>query len=240
MGFTKMATQAQEIVIGKVVEQRVLALGNDIRKDDVKKDSLAPYSEQEQTKDGRAVAEAIDAELNRAEAIETVEGGRMLFTEITFDVEHRVEGKGESTIKLIVAGGNDGELQVTVHGMPTFKTGERYMLFLRPGYGEVADPVMGVNQGFFQIGVDEYTGQQVLRNADGALVADVIDDRLQLALDIREQSKMRLGAAPVPDNARGALARTSPEVAEYWERLRPALTVGEFIDAIHAAKEAGK
>ena len=97
---------------------------------------------------------------------------------------------------------------------------------------------MGVNQGFFAVEVDDDTGQEVLRTASGSLVANVENNRIELARHFNDESKVRLGVAPTPDRDSGIRAGISARVAEYWDKHRPVLTLKEFVNEVYAAKEA--
>ena len=130
LGFSTLAQDAQDIVIGTVVEQEVLETGQVLPRKEQKRDSIAPLGRQHEAEFADFVADMRDLDgkpsFDAPERIDAVEGGLMLYTKVTLKVEQRIGTKGDSTISFVLAGGDDGETIVTVHGMPTFTTGARY------------------------------------------------------------------------------------------------------------------
>lgn len=129
------------------------------------------------------------------------EGGRMIFTQVVLEVDETLKGTADATIALRQPGGKVEGRRVVIPGLPEFEPGQRYLLFLRPGYGDVGDPVVGVNQGFFSIVTDGASGREILLDAAGRTVVDVKPDRVvtRARPDGSGVSRGRLVGPPTPD-----------------------------------------
>jgi hypothetical protein len=168
-------------------------------------------------------------------------GGRMLFTQVTMAVNRGIVGDlSSSTITFKVAGGSDGQTQVIVHGMPRFELGKRYVVFLRPNYQVTGAPIVGVNQGCFEVAVDTTTGQEMMLNNKGDIVTGLENDRVIVRQNpanvngLREQPE----PPPVPDGESAVQARLSPEIERYFQSNVPPMTVNDFALTIRAMKES--
>lgn len=159
-------------------------------------------------------------------------GGRMIFTRVTMEATSTIQGSSGSVFEFVVAGGAlDGRAAV-IPGMPKFEVGETYLLFLRPGYQRVGDPVVGVNQGFFRVVEDPRSGLQVLLSAESDYVLGVEEDRI-----VTRHNPQRPGSGPQPAGPPAAdrpetRAQMSAEVQRYWYSTEPLMTVGDFVNAI--------
>lgn len=56
---------------------------------------------------------------------------RRIFSTIAIDVQDRWKGSGPDRLVIVLPGGTVGDMEMTVHGSPTFAAGERALLFLR-------------------------------------------------------------------------------------------------------------
>ena len=160
--------------------------------------------------------------------------GRMIFTRVTMETTVPIKGSAGKVIEFVVAGGTmDGRVAV-VPGMLTFDVGGEYVLFLRNGYRGVADPVVGVNQGFFRVVEDPQSGLQVVLRADSDHVLGIENDGI-----VTRHNPQRSGSGPQPlgppaaDRA-GVRADASPEMQRYWFSTEPLMTAGEFRNAIRS------
>jgi hypothetical protein len=164
--------------------------------------------------------------------------GRMIFTLVTLAPLSVAKGAAGGNIELLVAGGEIDGRGVVVHGMPTFELGGEYVVFLKNAYWDSADPIVGVNQGFFRVVKDPASGQDLLLTAEGDRVLGVEEDRLVLRRG-DESAKDEHGATPAPtgpptpDQA-GVTSQMSAEVARYWFSAEPPLTVTQFLGTVRS------
>src|SRR5262245_21626798 len=129
--------------------------------------------------------------------------GRMTFTRVRMETTVPIKGTAAKEIEFVVAGGAmDGRVAV-VAGMPKFEVGGEYVLFLRNGYRAAADPVVGVNQGFFRVVEDAQTGLQVVTRANADHVLAIENDDVVLRHNPeRSGARPATIGPPVADNGR--------------------------------------
>ena len=85
-------------------------------------------------------------------------GAREIVTDYAFDKLEVVKGTvSTSLLTLTMLGGSVGTDKLTVAGAPTFKRGVRYLVFVT-GNGAVMFPLVGGDQGIFQIRGDQLSG----------------------------------------------------------------------------------
>jgi hypothetical protein len=92
-----------------------------------------------------------------------------ILTEVTFGNLRMVKGSDAGTITLEVMGGTVGKETLQVSGVPVFRMGMRYLVFMA-GNGTAIFPVVGGNQGVFQVTQDQASGADVILDAYGASV----------------------------------------------------------------------
>jgi hypothetical protein len=81
-------------------------------------------------------------------------------TDFTFvDVEPIKGADGASRLDVRMLGGTAGETTVSIAGAPTFRIGERYVVFIQ-GNGRVMFPTLGGPAGIYPVRPDPLTGQQ--------------------------------------------------------------------------------
>lgn len=229
LDFEEVVQQAGLVVEGTVIDARVLATGSNIRVERAKNHTAPlPQSEDATTTEGGS--------LERPQSV-GVEGGRMLFTEITMSVDAEIIGDpGSSIIRFRVAGGTDGQVTAVVFGMPTFEVGKRYLVFLQPEFEMTNIPIVGVNQGFFEIArLDEV---EMLINVDGDIVIGVEHGQVLLKHnpDRWGGHARHLADAPMPATGSDVRARTSPQVQRYWSSTEPPMSRESFAEAVLAAR----
>ncbi len=165
-------------------------------------------------------------------------GGSMIFTRVTVDVIEAVKGSAESTMQFVVAGGRVGDRVAWVPGMPRFEAGGEYVIFLRDGYAQAADPITGVRQGIFRVVRDD--GGSAVLNADFDYVVAIEDGRLVARLNRRRgqltgaELPLPVAAEPPLPDAGGPPAVTSPEARRYFSSTEPPMQVESLLDAIRA------
>jgi len=79
--------------------------------------------------------------------------GRRIYTTFTFDTGKNIAGSGPDRFTVVQPGGRVGRWAQSTHGYPTFREGDRVVLFL-----EQAGPdyrVVGMSQGVFGYFMDE-------------------------------------------------------------------------------------
>jgi hypothetical protein len=206
------------------------------------KESTPPVEEtaagQADIENAAAPADQDPPALAQPESIVT-EGGQMLFTDVTLAVDQKLFGDAagdEITIRL--AGGSNGKVRVTVAGMPQFELDGRYILFLRPGFENYADPITGIDQGFFQIVPSSDGTQDLLLNASGNIVTGVQNDRIMVRVNPEKigATTMKLGPPPEPDSGVVTSFGTSSDVAGFYDEQIPPMPVDDFITQVSAAK----
>jgi hypothetical protein len=98
-------------------------------------------------------------------------GGRnTIVTLVTFTVEATHKGQGTNRVVLQFLGGKVGDVALEVPDMPSFKTGERVLLFVS-GNGVVASPVFGFYHGRFGLQKDTNGRDWILRHDGKPLLA---------------------------------------------------------------------
>ena len=231
--FDEVARRSAVVVEGTVVDLQVRSTGTDLQKSGAKlhRSPDAPFTPATPPRD--AVDSTIPA--NAPQGL-PVEGGKMLFTEVTLAVDRAVVGDPGPTLTFRVAGGDDGQVRVKVFGMPSFRMGERYVVFLRPGFEANAVPVVGVNQGFFRIVSDPVNGQVTLVNAENDVVTGVEEGRIISRRDLAKRGPVlgpppsRVGGPTRPTELTGAVDR-------YWHSTEPPMSLDAFFAAVRAARE---
>jgi len=92
----------------------------------------------------------------------TSRNGAFPFTYVTFQIHQTFKGRvlgNELTLRL--HGGELGNREVVVQGMPRFEVGETYLLFVRNN-GHSASPLMGWVQGQMRFGKEARSGETIL------------------------------------------------------------------------------
>jgi hypothetical protein len=232
LSFAERVSQAALIVRGRVVSLEAITRGTALSSGERKqKEARAPKTP------------AANQSVGAGSAIEEVgvEGGQMIFTRVTLEVEEELKGAAGGQLVFEIAGGQLGNRAVIIPDLPKFTDGQRYMLFLREGYEAAADPLVGVDQGFFEVVSDPTIGQDVLLDAKGDFVVAVDGDNVRVRRNAARATRPapKLGAAPVPPGgAKGSMssAQTSPEVLSYWQSTERPLSLQGFRQAVTAAQ----
>jgi hypothetical protein len=83
--------------------------------------------------------------------------GTVILTEATLEVEDTVLGQDRSHLRLVTFGGQVGDMVIEAHGFPTFKKGQRLLLFLDKARAseDGAHRILGYRQGEFEIRIDK-------------------------------------------------------------------------------------
>jgi hypothetical protein len=97
--------------------------------------------------------------------------GRSIVTQVTFDVTRVLKGTRGLRTQLTFQGGRIGDVTQEVSGMPTFRIGDRDVLFVSPDRNAVS-PIVGFWQGRFRIIRDAATGEAQVRSHDGSAIVD--------------------------------------------------------------------
>lgn len=236
--FSDVVGKAAVVIEGTVVDLQVVSNGKGLVSEPRLKSHRAPAAALPEPDREEAPATAQAEPSTAAPEAVGVEGGRMLFTEVTLAVARDIVGEAGPTVTLRIAGGKDGTEEVQVFGMPRFELGHRYLVFLRQGYAETGVPIVGVNQGFFEI-TTTAEGEEQLLDSEGDVVVAIEKDRVVCRHNPERTDARtpRLGPAPVPEQGSGVRAALSPEVVRYWLTEEPPLPVEDFVAAIKNVKE---
>ena len=103
-------------------------------------------------------------------------------TYVTFDVEEVLKGEADRRLTLRFDGGPVGSHVVRISGVPEFEVGKRHLLFVA-GADEIACPLAGWERGKLDFVRHPRTGQEVLADVEGRLVAGVEGDRFRMAAE---------------------------------------------------------
>ena len=232
--FGEVVQQARIVVEGTVVEVRVQSTGSDIQTPQIKNHAapLSPSSRLTHTR-GETLGEGAAAPQSAG-----VEGGRMLFTEVTMLVETEIVGSPGSTIVFRVAGGTNEHGTAIAFGMPSFELGKKYVVFLQPDFETTNTPIVGVNQGYFEVVRSDEGNREILLNADGDIVVGVEHSQVLLRHNPQRSAgpTRHLAAAPVPATGSEVQAKLSPEVQRYWSSTESPMSRDSFFAAVRAAK----
>jgi hypothetical protein len=98
-----------------------------------------------------------------------LDGQRSIVTLVTFGVQRVHKGRAASTVTLQFLGGKVGDVSLEVAEMPTFKPGERVLLFVAEN-GASACPVVAFFHGKFTVHTDGKGGDEVRRHNGEPLV----------------------------------------------------------------------
>lgn len=165
-------------------------------------------------------------------------GGRMIFTLVTVEVLQPIKGTPGNVVEFFVAGGAVGGRAAVVPGMPRFEVGGSYVLFLKDGYWQVGDPVVGVNQGFFQVVPAQGAGPETLLSATSDVVIGIENDRVVTRRNPQHPAAAQGAVAgqagpPAPDRP-DVQSGMSPEVQRYWFSAEPPMTVNQLATAVRS------
>ena len=92
--------------------------------------------------------------------------GRGIRTLVTLRVERVLKGKPTETITLTLLGGTVGRRTLRIDGMPTFRVGDRQLVFVA-GNGRVFCPVVASGHGRFHVQRDATTGREFVARDNG-------------------------------------------------------------------------
>lgn len=128
--------------------------------------------------------------------------GTVILTEATIEVEDTVLGPDRSHLRLVTFGGQVGDMVIEAHGFPTFKKGQRLLVFLERARAreDGAHRVLGYKQGQFEIRVDKLGREIAVPTWEGndvrILKADGTEASVPLPMLLDEfKDRIRAGAA---------------------------------------------
>jgi hypothetical protein len=186
-------------------------------------------------------------------------GGKMIFTDVYFDVLELIYKSEESepitgsNIMLTFAGGTVGERTVRVSDVQSFETGSSYLICTRMDGKTYASPIVGGNQGLFTIITDEEHGLRYpltpgrrgiseIRNGDVVTSPPVANIRA----GVIEKSPKKETSVKFYDVAPKPAAGMDPTRHQAWvsttekEMPEKLMTLDELIGTIHERiKERG-
>lgn len=223
--FQELVQGAGVIARGTVVKLEPVVRGVDIRREKNKTHVAPQVSPAAPTAPGAGPEGPVAVD---------VEGGRMVFTRVEFQVRDMVAGTVDGPLVFEVAGGVGAGVEVTVAGLPRFVLGAQYILFLRDPYVGVGDPIVGGNQGCFEVIRAESDGREIVLNPNGDFVLGVEEGRIVARRRATGGSDdfPRLGPPPEPTPGSTATVQRSPSVTRYWESKEEPMSADDFIQAI--------
>jgi hypothetical protein len=118
------------------------------------------------------------------------EGRRLVFTYISIRVDESLKGESRQSVLIRQVGGTVGTVQMSVAGVPEFKSGEMAVVFLKR-QADGTFQIVGMNQGLYEI-VDDFAvsnlfGADLFDSKTGELTKPLIGGRAPL-----EQLKTRI------------------------------------------------
>ena len=120
------------------------------------------------------------------------EARRLVFTYISILVDEPFKGERRESVLIRQVGGTVGTIQMSVAGVPQFKSGETAIVFLKRQAGGTFQ-VVGMNQGLYEIigdfAVSNVSGVDLLDSKTGQITRPLIGGRIpleQLKTKIRE------------------------------------------------------
>ena len=133
--------------------------------------------------------------------------GRAIMTSVTFRVEEVWKGQVGAVTQLEFMGGEIGDLGMKVHGMPTFRMGQRDVLFVSGGARKIS-PLVGLMHGRMRVERDRVSGIDRVRTHDGQALGSVAQIGPQRApASLASIVPMRLGELESAVRARLGAAR---------------------------------
>lgn len=115
------------------------------------------------------------------------EGG--IVTDVTFTNLQILKGNAANTaITLMTMGGSVGGETFEIRGLPKFQIGITYLVFVQ-GNGTTIFPVVGGDQGMFQVKLDAVTGESLVFNSRGM---PIVDQSVLQAVSLQSPSSVPL------------------------------------------------
>jgi hypothetical protein len=120
------------------------------------------------------------------------EARRLVFTYISIRVDEPLKGERRQSVLIRQVGGTVGTIQMSIAGVPQFKSGEMAIIFLKR-QGDSTFQVVGMNQGLYEI-IDDFAvsnvfGVDLIDSKTGEITKPLIGGRApleQLKTQIRE------------------------------------------------------
>jgi hypothetical protein len=230
IGFDEMVGRASVIMQGRVTKlESFWGMGSALARREGEKESRSP------TRRPRTALPTPNTAPSAPISVGT-EGGQMIFTRVTLETISPVKGSLGNEVELVVAGGTLDGQSAFIPGMPEFEVGGTYFLFLKEDYPAIADPIVGVSQGFFQVIQDPESGQEIVLNANSDYVIGIEDDRVLSRRNPQVQARggrpiASPTAPPVPDSP-DVQSQVSAEAERYWKSTEPPMTVDDLVDAV--------
>ncbi len=166
-----------------------------------------------------------------------VESGLMPYTFVEIfihDMRGDLEGSGPGwSFIYLVAGGQSGNFETRVMGIPQLDVGQAYILFLYPDLTGTAVPYVGLEQGVFPIVKDERSGREAVTDAHGRPVIAIEDGEVIVRASQEDLEEFEVAWTPAPV-ARDEGTRTQSRLPQtrFWSSREPALSPSEFMDLV--------
>ena len=132
---------------------------------------------------------------------------RCIVSYITFDVIKALKGTPATPYVLKMLGGTVGDQALEVSGAPTFAVGDTTLLFVEHN-GTQFIPLVGIMHGYFKIGADAKTGDEIVLKSTGVPLQNTAE--IDREHDVAVAS---IGTAEPPTTAGASMKRSDFEAA---------------------------
>lgn len=133
--------------------------------------------------------------------------GRSIRTRVTFRVEDVWKGQVSPVTQLEFLGGTIEDVTMKVHGAPSFRLGQRDVLFVENASIRMVSPLVGFMHGRMRVERDAATGLDRVRTYDGRSFASTAEIGAQRAPAVTFQAPMRLSDLESAVRARAQAGR---------------------------------
>ena len=133
--------------------------------------------------------------------------GRSIKTLVTFRVEEVWKGQASPVTQLEFLGGTIDDVTMKVHGVPSFRPGQRDVLFVENGSIRMVSPLVGFMHGRMRVERDPGTGLDRVRTYDGRSFNSTAEIGAARASSTVFQAPMRLSDLESAVRARASAGR---------------------------------
>ena len=133
--------------------------------------------------------------------------GRSIKTLVTFRVEAVWKGQASPVTQLEFLGGTIDDVTMKVHGVPSFRLGQRDVLFVESDRVRMVSPLVGFMHGRMRVERDAATGVDRVRTYDGRSFASTAEIGAERAPAVTIRTPMRLSELESAVRARASAGR---------------------------------
>ena len=144
---------------------------------------------------------------------------RTIMTFVTFKVLETIKGAAKEPYILQMLGGTVNGRTLKVTGVPTFKVGDRTLLFVENN-GTQFFPVVGIMNGYFKLVKDTATGDEMVFRHDGTKLKSVT----QIDQTHNEAMNPTMGLSATSKVSAASSVDTSLKTSDFETEIRKQLT----------------